>query len=88
MRDVASESDLEIVHTDGSVTDKRDGIRRPYDEHVAHFRQRVMAGAVGGELPPVLETGRRRRRARAAAYAAAGGAVAAAGYTVAWIVRR
>lgn len=32
-----SESDLEIVHDDGTVTDKRDGIRRAYDDHVAHI---------------------------------------------------
>lgn len=30
-----SESDLEIVHDNGTVTCKLDGITRPYDEHVA-----------------------------------------------------
>ena len=33
---MGSESDREIVHDDGTVTDKRDGVRRTYDEHVAH----------------------------------------------------
>lgn len=35
MTDIRSESDAEIVHTDGTVTDKRDGVRRSYAAHVA-----------------------------------------------------
>lgn len=34
-RDVKSESDLEIVHRDGTVTSKVDNVRRNYADHVA-----------------------------------------------------
>lgn len=42
MSDITSESNLEIVHNDGTVTDKRDGIRRPYDEHIAHVNPPII----------------------------------------------
>jgi hypothetical protein len=33
---IRSESNVETVFDDETVLDKRDGIRRPYGEHVAH----------------------------------------------------
>lgn len=40
---MTNESDIEIIHDDGTITDKRDGIRRQYSAHIAH---------VTGQLPP------------------------------------
>ena len=42
MSDITSESNLEIVHNDGTVTDKRDGIRRPYAEHILHVNPPII----------------------------------------------
>ena len=65
--DVVSESDLEIVHGDGTVTDKLDGMRRPYSEHVARIGG-LQAGIAAGRQVE-REAGRRRRWWYAAAFA-------------------
>lgn len=71
----SSESDLEIVHGDGTVTDKRDGVRRSYADHIAQAGPApAPAGLAGTAAAPSTATPRRRRLYLGAAAAGAAGA--------------
>lgn len=67
---MGSESDLEIVHNNGTVTSKMDGVTRPYDQHVAL----VSAAA----LAPVVRPARRRVAALVGVLGFSAGALAVA----------
>jgi len=74
---MGSESDIEIVHGDGTVTDKRDGVRRPYADHVAHVRGPSPVSLPGDGAPaPDLPASMRSKVLRAASLTVGAGAVA------------
>lgn len=87
---MASESDLEIVHDDGTVTDKRDGIRRPYNEHVANWMQShqpttgVTIGYDEYQSPPTFVGTARRRLLPATMAGVFGGLIVAIVSHIRW----
>lgn len=82
-RDIVSESDMEIVWGDGTVTDKADGIRRPYSEHIAQCTRRH--GPAAGDRLAVAPASAPITKRAAYAIAAGAGAIGAA---VAVVVER
>ena len=69
-------SDLEIIHEDGTITDKRDGIRRSYEDHIARFPLAAPQAVLPASTPaPAKHSGRISAAALAASCGAVGGAI-------------
>ena len=87
---MSSESNLEVVHDDGTVTSKLDDVTRSYADHVAFCRGPSPLVAFTGEgvpAPTASTSGPRASkglRAAAALGALSGGAVVAAVHFIRW----
>ena len=57
-----NESDLEIIHENGDVTDKRDGVRRSYEDHIANFARAAAHAPLPASTPRWVNQSRLLRR--------------------------